>query len=115
MSQKEDFISYEFDKNGNTQFPYSIIASENPLSVQYFEPTVKGKCHSLNEDIFPVFPQDMREKVSPPKTVKKGNFINTGPDFKMVNTALSKYPKQVRHIPELHIILQDNIKVELLN
>ena len=77
LIQKEEFISYGFDKNRNKQFLYSIIASENPLSVQYFEPRVKGKCHSLNKNIFPVFPQDMGEKVSPPKIVKKENFVNT--------------------------------------
>ena len=93
LIQKEEFISYGFDKSRNTQFLYSIIASENSLSVQHFEPRVKEKCHSLNKDIFPVFPQDMGEKVSPPKIVKKENFINT--------TTTSKVEKR------LFLIIQD--------
>ena len=50
-------------KNGSTQL-FSVIVDLSPLSVMYFEPTVKGKSLCLNENIYPVFRQDLVKKVS---------------------------------------------------
>ena len=40
--------------------------------MQYFEPTVKGNFHSLNEAEFEVFFEDLDEKIEPPKILRKG-------------------------------------------
>ena len=44
-------------KNGQ-EFLYALIVDENPIVVQYFEPTVKGQYYSLNQRKFEVFNED---------------------------------------------------------
>ena len=61
-------------KNGKTVFSYALIVNENPLSVQYFEDSVKGLGHRLNEDIWQVFDQDLDQKVCPPEIKNVGKF-----------------------------------------
>ena len=41
---------------------FSVIVKENPIEVQYFEPSVKGKYHILNEEIFLVYIEDLVSK-----------------------------------------------------
>ena len=42
------------------------------IEVKYFEPSVKGICHILNDEIFPVLIEDLGQKVSPPETIRRG-------------------------------------------
>ena len=58
-------------KNGN-HFLYAIITNDSPLEVNYFTPSVKGNFYSLNETIFAVCSEDLKEKLEPPKIVPKG-------------------------------------------
>ena len=58
-------------KNG-THSLYAVISSKEPIEVQYFEPTVQGNFHSLNETEFEVFLEDLDEKIEPPKILRKG-------------------------------------------
>ena len=68
--KKDEFWKIRNGRSGN--FLYTLIVGENPLEVKYFEPTVKGKHHCLNEAIFDAFIDDLEEKVEPPKVIKKG-------------------------------------------
>ena len=74
QEKKPEVGDYWTVKNGKTHFLYSIITSTNPLTVKYFEPTVQGKFHCLNDDIYPAFDQDLDKKISPPTIVSKGKF-----------------------------------------
>ena len=58
-------------KNGN-QSLFALIASENPLGVQYFVPSVKGGSHTLNTTVFDVLPEDLDKKISPPEKKYQG-------------------------------------------
>ena len=58
-------------KNGAV-FLFAIIASDDPLSVKYFEPTIKGGLHCLNDMIFDVFSEDLQEKIELPEVIQKG-------------------------------------------
>ena len=51
---------------------FAIIESENPIEVKYFEPTIKGNYHCLNDTIFEVFEDDLEEKITPPEIIQKG-------------------------------------------
>ena len=46
---------------------YCVIVNENPLSVQYFDDSVKELCHRLNTDVWPVYSKDLGEKISSPE------------------------------------------------
>ena len=59
-------------RNGS-DFLFSIIASENPLAVQYFEPMREKNVHSLNATVFDVYEEDLHEKIEPPKVIHKGS------------------------------------------
>ena len=54
-------------KSGENTFWYSIVVSENPVQVQYFELSAKGKSHKLDEEknIFFVSQDDLGKKVEP--------------------------------------------------
>ena len=64
-------------KNGKTHFLYSLIVSENPLNVQYFATSVKGQGLRLEDDIWPVFIEDLGRNVSPPTIQQMGRFRKT--------------------------------------
>ena len=49
-----------------------IIADENPLSVQYFQPTIKGKKHSLNSTIYRILNEDLDKKIDAPEIERNG-------------------------------------------
>ena len=66
---KED--EYWTVKNGKNSL-FSVIVNEDPIEVKYFEPSVKGICHILNDEIFPVLIEDLGQKVSPPETIRRG-------------------------------------------
>ena len=52
---------------------FAIICNVTPLEVKYFEKTLKGNYHCLNDNVFELFKEDLAEKLSaPPKEVKKG-------------------------------------------
>ena len=55
-------------KNGETNFLYAVIADENPsnIQVQYFVDD-HGQGLRLEEDIWPIFDEDLDQKVSPPE------------------------------------------------
>ena len=53
---------------------YAIIISEIPLTVKYFEPTVRGQFHCLNEKVFDVFPGDLEQKINAPTIIQKGSY-----------------------------------------
>ena len=42
------------------------------ISVKYFEPTIKGDLHCLNDMIFDVFAEDLKEKIELPEMIQKG-------------------------------------------
>ena len=58
-------------KNG-TVYLYAIIAGLDPLSVNYFEPTVKKELHCLNDMVFDVYAEDLKEKLESPEMIQKG-------------------------------------------
>jgi hypothetical protein len=41
--------------------------------VQYFDMSSK-ESHKLDDEIWPVFEEDLNEKISPPKVIEKGKF-----------------------------------------
>lgn len=54
---------------------FSTIATENPLSVQYFEPSHHGKYHVLDDKEYEVFFEDFEKRIPPPSTIHKGSRI----------------------------------------
>ena len=60
-------------RNG-VHFLFAQISNENPLEVKYFEPSVKGNFHSLNENPFDVCLEDLQEKIEPPEIIKRGKY-----------------------------------------
>ena len=58
-------------KNG-TVYLYAIIAGLDPLSANYFEPTVKKELHCLNDMVFDVYAEDLKEKLESPEMIQKG-------------------------------------------
>ena len=42
------------------------------LTFKYFEPTIKGGLHCLNDMIFDVFSEDLQEKIELPEVIQKG-------------------------------------------
>ena len=61
-------------KNGNHTL-FSTIANENPLTVQYFEPTQNGRFHVLDDKEFEAFIGDFYEKIAAPEMVSKGTRV----------------------------------------
>ena len=51
---------------------FVIITNDSPLEVKYFESTVRGSYHCLNDTIYEVFSEDLDQKVPPPKVTQKG-------------------------------------------
>lgn len=71
-------------RDGKKNFRYSIIVSEDPLKVNYFDLSVKGKCHTLNEKYaWDVYEKDLDEKISEPE-INRGTF-RTFYNFKNFN------------------------------
>ena len=58
----------------NTQDLFVIIESENPLSVKYFQPSVKGDYHRFNDTIWKILVEDLENKIPPPKVKNFGKF-----------------------------------------
>ena len=71
---KPEVGEYWTIKAGKDSFLYAIIESKTPLSVQYFAPSVKEKCHIFNDPIFPVLVEDLGKKISPPEIKKLGKY-----------------------------------------
>ena len=42
---------------------------------KYFEPSVKGEYHILNDTVFDVYFEDLDQKVDEPETVRKGRRV----------------------------------------
>ena len=54
-------------------FLFSIITSEDPLSVRYFEPSIKKQgLQCLNEMVFDVYLEDLKEKIEQPQLIHRG-------------------------------------------
>ena len=66
------FGEYWSIKNGQNQILYAIVENENPLAVKYFQPTIRGKSHSLNESIYEASIEDFDKQINPPEIVQKG-------------------------------------------
>ena len=58
----------------NSQDLFVVIETENPLSVKYFQPSVKGEFHRLNDTVYEILAEDLGKKISPPKIKNSGKF-----------------------------------------
>ena len=58
----------------NCQNLYVIIETENPISVKYFQPSVKGEYHRLNDTVYEILTEDLGKKISAPKIKNLGKF-----------------------------------------
>ena len=58
----------------NSQDLFVVIETENPLSVKYFQPSVKGEFHRLNDTVYEILAEDLGKKISAPKIKNSGKF-----------------------------------------
>lgn len=58
----------------NSQSLYVIIETSSPLTVKYFQPSVKGEYHKLNDTIYEILIEDLGKKVLAPKVKNSGRF-----------------------------------------
>ena len=61
-------------RNGNNSL-FALIASENPLTVQYFELSVKGEYYILNDTIFDEYVENLDQKIDKPEIIRKGKRV----------------------------------------
>ena len=52
-------------------FLFAQIVMDNPLIVNYFEPSGKGKFYLQNDTTYEAFPSDLFERVQPPEVIQK--------------------------------------------
>ena len=72
VSELKPGIGEHWKVKHGQNFLYALIVTESPLSVQYFEPSAKGKNHILSDTVFEVLLEDLDGKVESPSMVKKG-------------------------------------------
>ena len=58
----------------NNQNLFVVIETENPLSVKYFQPSVKGQHHILNDTVYETLVEDLGIKIPAPKVKNSGRF-----------------------------------------
>ena len=80
VSELKPGIGEHWKVKHGQNFLYALIVTESPLSVQYFEPSAKGKNHILSDTVFEVLLEDLDGKVESPSMVKKGRRTFSAPE-----------------------------------
>ena len=67
-------VLFVFENKSPGQLTFVDIETEHPLSVKYFQPSVKGEYHRLNDTVYEILPEDLGKKISAPKIKNSGKF-----------------------------------------